>query len=277
MTPETLAPQRSAKRAKPRRRTPPWIKNLGRNRQLRRTVSFLTAMYIRLVYMTGRWDHLGEEHPSAYWKDDKPFLLAFWHGRLLMMPLCWRTDMKMNVLISSHRDGEIIAFAIGRLGMGTIRGSSSKKGGDKGGARALRAMVKAIRQGEAVGIAPDGPSGPMMRASDGICTTARLAGVPIIPATFAARRRKVMKSWDRFVVPLPFSKGVFMFSEPIHIDRKASPEDMEVARAQVEQALIDLTREADLVVGAEPVLPPELLSPELPAPAEPSPEATVEG
>lgn len=255
-----------------KRRTPPWIKNFGRNEHLRRMASFITAMYIRIVYMTGRWTHLGEEHPSAFWQEDKPFLLAFWHGRLLMMPLCWRTNMKMNVLISNHRDGEIIAHAIGQLGMGNIRGSSSKKNGDKGGARALRAMVKAIRDGEAVGISPDGPSGPMMRASNGVCTTARLAGVPIIPATFAARRRKVMKSWDRFVIALPFTRGVMMFGAPIHIDRKASPEEMEVARARVEQALIDLTREADLVVGAEPVLPPELL-----APADLAAETIVEG
>lgn len=257
MNPETLAPSNQIKIKKRRRRTPPWIKAFGRNIVLRRTISFLTALYIRVVYKTGRWTHLGEEHPAAFWREDKPFLLAFWHGRILMMPICWRSKMKMNVLISNHRDGEIIAHAIGQLGMGNIRGSASKGGGDKGGARALRAMVKAIKAGEAVGISPDGPSGPMMRASDGICTTARLAGVPIIPATFAARRRKVMKSWDRFVLALPFSKGVMMFGEPIYIDRKASPEEMELARARVEQALIDLTREADLVVGAEPILPPQ--------------------
>ena len=276
MSQEMMSETKDVAVSKPRRRTPPWIKNFGRNEHLRRIVSFLTAMYIRLVYATGRWTHLGEEHPGTFWREGKPFLLAFWHGRILMMPLCWRSEMKMNVLISNHRDGEIIAHAIGQLGMGNIRGSSSKKGddkaNDKGGARALRAMVKAIKNGEAVGISPDGPSGPMMRASDGICTTARLAGVPIIPATFAARRRKVMKSWDRFVVALPFTKGVMMFGEPIHIDRKASPEEMEVARARVEQALIDLTREADLVVGAEPLLPPELL-----APAGPAPKTTVEG
>lgn len=280
MSPEVISQIKDVAVAKPRRRTPPWIKNFGRNEHLRRAVSFLTAMYIRLVYATGRWTHLGEEHPGAFWQENKPFLLAFWHGRILMMPLCWRSEMKMNVLISNHRDGEIIAHAIGQLGMGNIRGSSSKKGADKandkGGARALRAMVKAIKNGEAVGISPDGPSGPMMRAGDGICTTARLAGVPIIPATFAARHRKVMKSWDRFVVALPFTRGVMMFGEPIFIDRKATPDELEISRARVEQALIDLTREADLVVGAEPVLPPELLTPADSATA-PAPEPTVEG
>ena len=241
---------------KPRRRTPQWIKAFGRNDQLRSVISWLTALYIRFVYFTGRWTILGEEYPRALWQEGKPFLVAYWHGRILMMPHAWRTDMPMNQLISKHRDGAIIADAVAHLGLGTVRGSSSKDG-NKGGARALRAMVKAVRAGQSVGITPDGPSGPFMRASEGVCATARLAGVPILPATYAARSRKVMKSWDRFVVALPFTRGVIMWGEPIFIDNKASPEELDLGRARVEQAMIDLTREADLIVGADPILPPE--------------------
>ena len=252
MSDNTLLPAQR----KPRRRTPQWIKTFGRNDRLRSMVSWLTALYIRFVYFTGRWTIVGEEHPRALWQDGKPFLVAFWHGRILMMPQAWRTTMPVKLLISKHRDGAIIADAIAHLGLDTVRGSSSKDG-NKGGARALRAMVKAVKAGQSVGITPDGPSGPFMRASDGVCATARLAGVPILPATYAARSRKVMKSWDRFIVALPFTKGVIMWGEPIFIDAKASPEDLELARDRVEQAMIDLTREADLLVGAKPILPPE--------------------
>ncbi len=241
---------------KTRRRTPHWIKALGHNDRLRRIISRTAALYIRFVYFTGRWTILGEEYPRALWQEDKPFLVAYWHGRILMMPHAWRTNMPMNLLISNHRDGAIIADTVAHLGLGTIRGSSSKDG-NKGGARALRTMVKAVRAGQALGITPDGPSGPLMRASDGVCATARLAGVPILPATYAARRRKVMKSWDRFVVALPFTKGVIMWGEPIYIDKRATADELEEGRARVEQAMIDLTREADLMVGAEPILPSE--------------------
>lgn len=252
MSNDTLMPAKQ----RARRRTPQWVKAFGRNDRLRSVVSWLTAIYIRLVYFTGRWTILGEEHPRALWEDGKPFLVAYWHGRILMMPHAWRTDMPMNLLISKHRDGAIIADAVAHLGLGTVRGSSSKDS-DKGGARALRAMVKAVKAGQSIGITPDGPSGPFMRASEGVCATARLAGVPILPATYAARRRKVMKSWDRFIIALPFTRGVIIWGEPIHVDSKASSEDLDLVRARLEQAMIDLTREADLIVGAEPVLPPD--------------------
>ena len=241
---------------KRRRRTPEWIKAFGRDDRLRKIVCWLTASYIRFVFFTGRWTIHGEEHPQAQWDKGEPFLLAFWHGRILMMPHCWRTDMPMNMLISNHRDGAIIADAIEHFGLGSVRGSSSKEG-DKGGARALRTMVKAVRSGQAIGITPDGPAGPFMRASEGVCAAAKLAGVPIIPATFASRGRKVMGSWDRFVVALPFTRGVIMWGEPIRIDRKADVEELEHCRQHVEQAMIDLTREADILVGAKPIVPPE--------------------
>lgn len=244
-----------AKRKK-RRRTPQWIKAFGRNEHLREMTHFLIASYIRLVRVTSRWDHIGEEHPQAFWNRKEPFLVAFWHGRILMLTYCWRSDMKMNMLISNHRDGEIIAGALHRFHLGSVRGSSSKNG-DKGGARALRTMVKAVRNGESIGITPDGPSGPFMRASEGVVAAAKLAGVPILPTTYAARHRKVMKSWDRFLIARPFTRGVIMWGEPIYVDRKADGEDLEAARQHVEQALIDLTREADLLVGAKPVLPPD--------------------
>src|SRR5262249_1086726 len=80
----------------------------------------------------------------------------------------------------------------------------------KGGPAALRAMVRQLRQGESVGITPDGPNGPAMRASAGIVGVARLAGVPILPMTYATSRRRILQTWDRFHLPLPFSRGVFL-------------------------------------------------------------------
>ena len=81
--------------------------------------------------------------------------VIFWHGRLLMMPHVWRAGVPMNMLISQHRDGRLIADTIAHFGLGSVAGSSSK-----GGAAAVRQIVKAIRAGEYAGVTPDGPRGP---------------------------------------------------------------------------------------------------------------------
>ncbi len=244
-----------------RRRTPHWIKAIGRNDRSRAIICLLLACYLRFVHFTGRWSELRPEVANPYLSAEKPFIYCFWHGRLLMMMYGWRTSMDLRMLISHHRDGAIIADTVAHFGLGTIRGSSTSKAGsdkNKGGVAALRAMVRAVKAGQAVGITPDGPSGPYMRASDGVVVLAKLTGIPVIPATFAARRRKIMRSWDRSCVPLPFSKGVIAWGEPIFVDRKASSEDLEQARLEIETRLNDLNREADLLMGVEPVQPPPL-------------------
>ncbi len=240
-----------------RRRLRRWKKALGRNKHVRAVACLLISLYIRFTYRSGRWKVIGQEIPQEYWRQEKPFILSFWHGRLLMMPYCWRTSVTMRMLISQHRDGSIIADTIGHFGLGTIRGSASKEGSDKnkGGAVALRAMVRALRSGECVGITPDGPYGPYMRASDGIVIAAKLAGVPIIPATFATQRRRIVNSWDRFCLSFPFSRGVLIWGPPIHVARDADAAQIETLRVSVEESLNRLTFEADQMVNADPIQP----------------------
>src|SRR5690606_21668476 len=131
---------------------------------------------------------------ERFCREGKPFIIAFWHGRLLILPAMWPTTAKLSILISMHRDGELIARSIGHFGHGTVRGSAAKPGSskDRGGAAALRGMLKALKAGEYVGITPDGPRGPRMRATEGIVTVARVAGVPIIPCSYSARTRRVL-------------------------------------------------------------------------------------
>lgn len=223
------------------------IKRVGKNETIRGTLCWLASLFIRLVWATGRWDVIGGHIPAAYWDQGKPFILAFWHGRLLMMPKCWRASVPIDMLISQHRDGKLIARTVGHFGIGTIEGSSTR-----GGAGALRAMLKALKGGEYVGITPDGPKGPRMRASDGIVAVARMSGCPVIPATYAAAGAKRLRSWDRFLIPLPFSRGVILWGEPITIGRDA---DETAARQLIEDAMNAQAAEADRLVGAEPVTP----------------------
>jgi lysophospholipid acyltransferase (LPLAT)-like uncharacterized protein len=116
-------------------------------------------------------------------------------------------------------------------------------------------MLKALKAHEYVGITPDGPRGPRMRATDGIVTVARVSGVPIIPCSYSARWRSVLGTWDRFVIPLPFTRGVIVWGEPIHIERDADAAQLNSARLAVEAGLNAVTNQADSAMGVETVEP----------------------
>jgi lysophospholipid acyltransferase (LPLAT)-like uncharacterized protein len=215
-----------------------------RSDALRRMLCAVIALYIRLVYATSRWTVEGGAEAQRHFRDKRPFILAFWHGRLLMMPMAWPRDVPIHMLISGHRDGRIIAGAVGHFGIASIAGSSSR-----GGLAALRAMVKALKDGVCVGITPDGPRGPAMQASPGIVAAARLAQVPIIPLAYATRQRRIMATWDRFHLAFPFTTGIHLWGEPIEIPADADEAEMARYRQTIEDSLNALGREADRRMG----------------------------
>jgi hypothetical protein len=240
------------------------IKGILKSDAFRAFASWLVTQYVRLAWATGRWEVHGAQEQNALWDQRKPFILAFWHGRILMMPKSWRAGVKIHMLISRHRDGELITRAVKPFGIDTIRGSAAKPGkeADKGGLAALREILRALKQGECIGITPDGPRGPRMRATDGVVTIARLSGVPIIPAAWSARRRWMLNSWDRFLVPSLFTRGVIVWGAAIHVPRDADGPALAALRLQVETAMNDLAAEADRLAGAESVAPAPVLAPE---------------
>ena len=214
------------------------------------SLAWLFARYTGLVYATSRWQTLGREEADALLGAGRPFIAAFWHGRLMMAPQGWRAEPTMHVVVSRHRDGESIARAVRHLGVATIRGSRTR-----GGAAALRASLRLLRDGGYLGITPDGPRGPRMRVQPGVIALARLSGVPIVPATYAVSRRRVAGSWDRFVIALPFSRGIYLWGQPIHVAADADEDAMERARLLLEERLNALTADADRMVGAAPIEP----------------------
>jgi len=214
------------------------------------TACFIGALYIRLVRWTGRWRIEGEDIPESFHRAGKPFILSFWHGRLLMMPYCWRRTDLTNMLISGHRDGRLISQTVKHFDIESVVGSASK-----GGAQATRRLIKLMREGSIVGITPDGPRGPRMRVSDGTIALARLSGAPILPATYSASRRRIMGSWDHFIFALPFSRGVFLWGDPIEVPRDADSATLEAKRLEVEKAMNVLTDRADAMMGHPPVAP----------------------
>ncbi len=214
--------------------------------------------YIRLCHATGRWEHVNEEMPRAFWDSGKPFIVAFWHGRILMIRYGWRTDQPISILISRHGDGELIARVMEKMGIGSVRGSSqaeNKKRKDRGGLAALRAMTAALKENQYIGFTPDGPKGPRMRAKEGLVALAKMSGVPIIAGTYSVAPRKVLKSWDGFVLARPFSRGVFIWGNPIEVPSNADDELLEEKRLEIEREMNRITDEADVMMGNTPVAP----------------------
>jgi lysophospholipid acyltransferase (LPLAT)-like uncharacterized protein len=217
------------------------------------------AQYIRLVWRTGRWRIEGDAEAVRLFQHGKPLIMATWHGRILMTPYGWRHSAKSHVLVSAHRDGRLIARTLTHFGTRIISGSTRR-----GGADALRKLHRLMQAGGAVGITPDGPRGPRMRVSPGIVQLARLSGAPIFPLAYSARPRRVFDSWDRFILPLPFGRGVFLWGSPMTVPREADDAALETARRLLEERLNELTHRADAMLGQPQIEP----APPLPAAAQ---------
>jgi lysophospholipid acyltransferase (LPLAT)-like uncharacterized protein len=220
------------------------LRRLLRNARLRRIACWAIHCYIRFVYLTTSWSVDGSEWPRRLRAEGKPFILAFWHGRLLMIPMAWQRLAPMHMLISAHPDGKIIADAVTYFGVNSVAGSTSR-----GGSAALRTMVKRLKEGDCVGITPDGPRGPAMTVAIGIVNLARLAGVPILPITYATSRRRMLATWDHFHLPWPFGRGVYLWGDPIGIPAGLDEAGLEHARRLVETRMAQMVDEADRRVG----------------------------
>jgi lysophospholipid acyltransferase (LPLAT)-like uncharacterized protein len=158
-------------------------------------------------------------------------IYAFWHSSLLMASFFYRHRGIVG-LISLSRDGEILARVLEPLGYVLVRGSTSR-----GRLQALRGLVRRLAEGRDVALAPDGPRGPREIVQPGIIELARLTGKRIVPFVFDCSHKKRLRSWDRLIVPMPFSKGVVAFEEPVGVGRGAGREEMEAQRSLLEERL----------------------------------------
>lgn len=191
---------------------------------------------IRLVGRTIRWETEGLEHLDAIHASGQAAIFAFWHGRIV--PATWYFRGRgIVVMISMNVDGEMIARVIERLGYATARGSSSR-----GGFRALAEMAAAVRRGRDVGFSVDGPRGPRHVAKPGAAILARETGAAIFCFHVAMKRKLQLRSWDRFQVPLPFTRARVFGAPPIRVDAGAGSDAVRAARERM-QAALDALRE----------------------------------
>jgi lysophospholipid acyltransferase (LPLAT)-like uncharacterized protein len=203
------------------------------------------GVILRVLLMTVRFRIHGDPHYQREERKRPPVLFAFWHSRLL--PLVWnRRGEGAVVLVSRHRDGEYITRIIESLGFETERGSSTR-----GGMEGARGMLRSARKGKNLAITPDGPRGPAEVAKEGLLVLARLSGLPVVPLATAASRCWRLGSWDRFMIPKPFSTVHVVYGQPLKVPRDVPEDRNEAELARLEDALKEVTRQAEALARGE--------------------------
>lgn len=196
-------------------------------------LAWVAATLLRLLFCTIRLRISGLS-PEELARLPTGAIICFWHNRILGISLAFLRHYPagrrgVNVLTSPSRDGEILAGIMHRLGMGSVRGSSSRRG-----ARALRELVRLLEDRADVAITPDGPRGPRYVLGPGVIHLAETTGAPIYPVHAAFSNAVRMKTWDGFIIPLPFSRISVTVDPALCIAAGLSQSEFEAARLKLE-------------------------------------------
>jgi lysophospholipid acyltransferase (LPLAT)-like uncharacterized protein len=214
------------------------MKSLLRSSRAQAVISTLLGLYLAFALRTTRWTLDGEEHFRPHGAG-APAVFAFWHEFLPLMPglsliarrLPFYRPTPIHTLVSQHRDGQFIGAVVRRFGILPILGSSTR-----GGVAGLRNLLAVLRQGDLIGITPDGPRGPRRQAAAGVAQLAALSGVPVVPLAARTSRHIQLATWDRMRVPLPFGRGVMVCGSPIHVPRNGWKDAVPVIADALNQA-----------------------------------------
>lgn len=217
-------------------------------------IGWLIWAYMALCNRTIRWTIEGEVDAKSAWAAHPGLIVAAWHSTILLLPSGWTRlirkwqpqKTKAAMLISLSKDGEPVAKAIKHLGLDAVRGSSTfkKKNRDKGGMRALAEALRIIKNGGVICITPDGPRGPAQIAQNGPVVMAQRTSAPILPYAIVSSPEKRLKTWDRFRIPYPFTRGAIVFGEII----LPTPDDTrETLRQKLEDSLNAATARAEAI------------------------------
>jgi lysophospholipid acyltransferase (LPLAT)-like uncharacterized protein len=207
-----------------------------------RLLAFMIYSVVRTVAATVRFkleDRSGFFHGAPR---DK-FIFALWHNRLALSAVLYRRfvlryapDRRIAGLVSASRDGALLAQIYGHFNIEPVRGSSSRRG-----AQAVREMVSRGEAGFDLAITPDGPRGPCHAVQEGIISVAQLTGLAIVPVVYHLSWKIRLKSWDRFQIPLPFTRCHIIVGQPLRVPRALSDAEREQLRADLEKELLAIT------------------------------------
>jgi lysophospholipid acyltransferase (LPLAT)-like uncharacterized protein len=205
----------------------------ARERKVRR-VAAVGQRALEAILATCRIRTIGEEHYRRFWDAGQPTVFVLWHGRLLPCTYHHR-GQGVVTLVSRHRDGEYIARIVERWGFFPVRGSSSR-----GGLEAVRELIRFVRRGRSLAITPDGPRGPREVMKLGPLLVAQRTGAPVIPTECTASRAWFFGSWDRFLVPQPFSRITIWYGEPVMVPREAGEAELEEIARGIERRMAEM-------------------------------------
>jgi len=186
-----------------------------------------------------RWDY----HAEVLRKEIGPVIFCIWHNRLPLSLIMYRHYVRrkqqphqMAAIVSASKDGGVVARILEHFGVQPVRGSSSRRG-----PQALLELTTWAERGYDLAITPDGPRGPRYEVQSGAVALAQLTGRPLVPVSYHLRWKVCLKSWDRFQIPLPFSRASMKFGEPLYIPRDISDEQREQLRQQINRRMPSLT------------------------------------
>jgi lysophospholipid acyltransferase (LPLAT)-like uncharacterized protein len=221
----------------------PAMKQLLQYRITQAIVAKLLGLYLAFALHTTRWPLDGSQHVAG-----ELVIVAFWHERLLLMSMLWlkarrspegrRARNRVHVLVSQHRDGRLIGAVVSRFALHALHmmlGSSTR-----GGGKILRLLLNLLAEGDHVAITPDGQRGPRRVAAAGVAQLAAL-GAPILSCAAQTTRHRVLRTWDRMIVPRPFGRGVVVCRPTIAVDREGWQE----ALSAIETSLTAAAERAD--------------------------------
>jgi lysophospholipid acyltransferase (LPLAT)-like uncharacterized protein len=209
----------------------------------------------KIIYLSCKKEYVDKEKISDLEFSDQPLIYAFWHGRMFPMGFSRQSlaGRKFKAIISFHRDGDLIAKIMSLMGVGAIRGSANRMPGDgktfknRGGLGVIRKSIEELEAGTILVITPDGPKGPERKFKQNSLKVAAETGASIIPVSFSASSYFIFKSWDRLIIPKPFSKIIIVFGQPHKItqDENTQNDDLQKHAEILENEINKITDQAD--------------------------------
>lgn len=207
-----------------------------------RMIGTASKLFIDTLFATTRIETIGFDKVKDLY-EDKRGIAVFWHSRILLISYLYK-GWNASILTSRSRDGEYIARLVEKQGHEAIRGSTGK-----GGVRAGALLIKRLREGRPAVVIPDGPQGPRFVVHPGVITLAKKTGRPIGPLTYSAKRIKIFNSWDRFILPMPFTSCRVVYGNPVWVPADADRETEEKHRLELQNEMRRITIEADAHFG----------------------------
>ena len=202
-------------------------------------VGILGRFFIDLLFCTMKIDSKGFEKVKPIISSGR-FIFVFWHSRMLFFNYMYKR-LNAAILVSQSEDGEIIARVLQRQGHEAIRGSTTR-----GGFRALAILIKKLKERKRPAlIIPDGPQGPRFKVQPGVIILAKKTGYPILPVSYSAKKIKIFASWDRFILPCPFTKCMAVYGDPVYVPQDADRDEEDRSLAILEKELCRITFDAD--------------------------------